>query len=439
MSERVGSPVDTQQSQSPSHSQLDSSGRKISLTEGDPKSCELERQDIEYLRSEWDEINVSSNDTTARITVQNYVGIIGLPSGTTLSIQSKIDCELLYLLAYTGEIDEELIYDTEDAGFETGSDLERVLAQLFVSELQRIVKRGLQQEYHTVESDEKHLRGQLQVHTQLQRQGPQPTRFECRYSELTYDTPLNQVVLAATAKMCRWLEPSPLQSELLHYRELLRQQVSEVPVSQTLLDSIELSHLQSHYKRILPLAELILSEEVVRGLERPDKPFPSLVFDMPTVFESVLVTATQEVLADSGVKVTENDLGELARTTDDSEKRKLEPDLVFRDQDDPDIVLAVGDAKWKTSSSVSRDDLYQIATYQAHHETPGILLYPDEGPAERTYEYTQGQASYGPLLIGRADVTNGRESEMESEASSYEEYIATIETSLESLMDNLLF
>ncbi|MFA9427096.1 McrC family protein [Natronorubrum sp. A-ect3] len=419
-------------------SQLKTSGDTIPITEGEDHHCELERQDIEYLRSEWDEIKISNSGNSAHIVVNNYVGIIGLPSGATLSIQPKVDCELLYLLAYTEHIDEELVYDTEDAGFESGSDLKQVLAQLYLSELQRVIRRGLQQEYRAKETDEKHLRGQLQVHKQLQQQGPQPTRFECRYSELTHDTPLNQLVLAATTKLCRWLAPSPLQSDLLHHREMLRQQVSERSVTKRLFDNLEVTHLDSHYKRILPLAKLILAEEFISGVERPEEPFPSLVFNMPTLFESVIITAAREVLPTEDIQVTENDLGTFIQTVDRSESRSLEPDLILRNRDNSEEVLLVGDAKWKTDSSPSRNDLYQMAAYQAHNGTPGILLYPDSGSLERAYKYTDNWEDRGRLLAGSVDVKSGGLSESETKQVGYEDYTQAIESSLERLLNKVL-
>ncbi|TQR22388.1 hypothetical protein C9J85_12210 [Haloferax sp. wsp5] len=39
-------------------------------------------------------------------------------------------------------------------------------------------------EYQTVSSEEKQLRGRLDVQRQLQRQGPVPTKFECTYASV---------------------------------------------------------------------------------------------------------------------------------------------------------------------------------------------------------------------------------------------------------------
>ena len=219
---------------------------------------------------------------------------------------------------------------------------------------------------------------------------------------------------------------------------MLRQQVSEQPVSKVLLDEIGLTHLESHYKRIFPLAKLILGEQFISGLERPEEPFPSLVFDMPSLFESIIITAAREVLPTEDVKVTENDLGTFIRTADGSTSRSLEPDLILRDRDHPEKVLAVGDAKWKTDSSPSRNDLYQMATYQAHNRTPGILLYPDGSSIEHVYKYTDSWEGQGPLFTATIDVKTDADPRSETMRTGYEDYTQAIEFSLKPLLEKLL-
>lgn len=408
-------------------------GRTVPVQEAETVQQQLPREDIEYLRSEWDEIDISNDEENARIKVNNYVGIIGLPSGASLSIRPKIECNLLYLLAYSGHIDEELVYDAEDAGFTPGDDLEQVLAQLFLAELERVLKRGLQQEYHQQEQTKQHLRGQLRIQRQIERQGRAPTAFECRYSELTHDTPLNQVILAATSQLCSWLSPSQLRSKLLQLRGMLRQRVSETPVSPDILGRITLSHLDRHYRRIVALAELVLTEQFIGGLERPDRPLPSLVFDMPTVFESVTVRALRSVTDSEQYRITEEDLGDFARTDSGDETRSLEPDIVFRDQVQNNTVTAVGDAKWKSDSRPSREDLYQLSAYQTHKGTPGLLVYPDATETKHdTYRYVESTATRGPLLVRTLGVQT-----TDTEVMEYESYVGRIESNAQTLVDDL--
>ncbi|QZA89513.1 McrC family protein [Salinarchaeum sp. IM2453] len=409
-------------------------GETHHVRESETTTCSLEREDIEYLRSEWDEVDISNDGQTARVKVKNYVGIIGLPSGDSLSIKPKIDCNLLYLLAYSGHIDEDLVYDAEDAGFEPGDDLEQILAQLFLTELERVLQRGLQQEYQQHERTEKQLRGQLRIQQQLERQGVAPTAFECRYAELTHDTPLNRVILAATSCLCSWLQPSNLRSKLLQHRGRLRRQVSEQPISESVLDDLTLTRLDRHYRRIVALAELILKEQLIGGLDRPDQPLPSLVFNMPNVFESITVRAIRSTIDQETYRITENDLGDLAESRSGDETRSLEPDLVLRDRTTDDCVVAVGDAKWKTDDSPSRGDFYQLAVYQAQEETPGVFVYPDGTETEtRAYDYTESAARRGPLLVRSLDVQ-----ETDSISERYDDYVGSIKSSAEEIVDDLL-
>lgn len=406
-------------------------GQTISIKEGETVQHTLEREDIEYLRSEWDKIKVSNDGRQTQLTVKNYVGIIGLPSGASLSIRPKIECELLYLLAYSGRVNEELVYDAEEAGFEPGDNLEQILAQLFARELERVLQQGLQQEYQQQDQTQQHLRGQLRVQQQLERQGTTPTAFECRYSELTHDTPLNRVVLTATSRLCSWLSPSPLRSKLLQHRGTLRKQVSDQPVSVEDFKNITLTHLDRHYRRIVALAELILKEQFISGLEYPDRPLPSMVFNMPNVFESVVVNAVRSVIDRSKYRVTEEDLGDLAHAQSGNETRSLKPDLVFRDKTRDGAVFAIGDAKWKDDQSPSSDDFYQLAAYQGHEGTPGVIVYPDSSETKHeTYEYVGDTASQGQLFVRTLGLQI-----TDDKINGYDDYVDTIETNAEKFVN----
>ncbi|MFB6361138.1 MAG: restriction endonuclease, partial [Halobacteriales archaeon] len=66
------------------------------------------------------------------------------------------------------------------------------------------LEQGLHREYLRTSESVTHLRGQLDVKRQLQRQGPTPTKFECTFDELTVDTTVNRAVLYATNLLKRF-------------------------------------------------------------------------------------------------------------------------------------------------------------------------------------------------------------------------------------------
>lgn len=412
----------------------------IPVREGTPETVELEQQDITYLQDEWDkEVQISTRGGKLQLTVSNKAGIIGLPSKRILSISPKIETNLLYLLAYTDRIDEQVITNNANAGYQVGDSLIDLLGRLFLQELRRVMRRGLAQEFHETEASQRHVRGQIQLEKQFQRQGPSPLQFECRYQELTQDIALNRVVLAAIRTLVRLLPASSLRNELIRYRELFEEWV-EVPQSPLReLETVSVSHLTEHYRQLILLSKVIIQEQFLRGIDKPDHPFPSLVFDMPSVFEDAVVDAVRKNIDTTQYRVTTNDLGVLATQGDgDNESsRRLQPDFIIRrrigEAPSTEPVVAVGDAKWKDSTTPSRNDLYQLATYQAKFGTPGLIVYPaTDANIQKCYQYddeTGSDAGRGDLLVRQLSV---------SQLESYNAYERELETSLQPAVHQLI-
>ncbi|PYZ03045.1 hypothetical protein C8039_12620 [Halogeometricum sp. wsp3] len=119
----------------------------------------------------------------SNISARQFVGVVALPDGPTIQISPKAaGNNLLYLLRYAQNVSPTTI--EQQTGLGQGDSFVDALAALFNQELQEILRRGLHSEYQTVSSEEKQLRGRLDVQRQLQRQGPVPTKFECTYASV---------------------------------------------------------------------------------------------------------------------------------------------------------------------------------------------------------------------------------------------------------------
>lgn len=377
------------------------------LTESSTTTLSLEQPDRQYLQSNWDEISIDSSGTEVTVTVHNRAGLIGLPSGAVLRIDPKLDCNILHLLGYAGQIDTKLL-SGQDAGFDPGESFVTLIGRLYRSELQTVLQRGLVKQYERQQGTKQHVRGQIQVQKQLQTQGPVPTSFECEYSALTRDVPINRAIRAAVTRLSRLVDDRELRSDLQTYRERLATVVSAPDSPQQALRDATVSRRASHYSSITKLTRVVLQEGGIRGVEQTAQPFPSFTFETPSVFEDAVVDAVRRSIDTSQYRVTTNDLGVLVRTPEggsESESRRLEPDIIIRRRGGPttgaDSVVAVGDAKWKVDATPSMNDLYQIATYQAKAGVPGFLVYPVLNREEPTrYEY---ESATGPTG-GRGDL-----------------------------------
>ncbi|SEP19283.1 5-methylcytosine-specific restriction enzyme subunit McrC [Halogranum amylolyticum] len=315
-----------------------------------------------------------TRDGTATLKAKQYVGVVSLPAGPTIQIRPKAaGTNLLSLLRYAQGVDPETF--DEETQMEAGETFVEPLAVLFERELETVLRQGLHREYQRTESAEDRLRGQLQVQQQLQRQGPTPTRFECGYNELTYDTVTNRAILYATTLLMQLVEDRRLQQKLQQHQSRLRQRVSLVAVDPSALERASLSHLNRYYEDLLRLTSLILRGVFIRDFRQGTRGTFALLVNMNSIFETVVERALREGLSDRTGWTVKGQYTTKQLISGGSHTVKLRPDVVVLDGDDE--VRFVGDAKWKLGTP-SNSDFYQISSYQLAHDAPGALLYPEQ-------------------------------------------------------------
>jgi len=401
------------------------------IVERREREFRLEEEDVRHLES-LDEVTVRRQPCgSVEIEVAQYVGVIGLPSGEALEIQPKAPVNLLFYLAYVGRIDEELAVG-KDADVTGGDSLVELIARLYIHELDKVLKRGLHREYRVEESSEKFLRGQLDLQQQLQQRGPGTTRFECRYDELTHGIRLNKVLLDALHRLRPLVSDDRVLADVNRYYGRLRQRVDHERMRRSDIDEISLSRLNDYYREALRLAELIFEQTFVTDIGSHDRQFNSLLINMETVFEEVVYRAVDEVVDSSLYGVRNDNIGHLARKSDGEKLLKMKPDFYIQRQSDGEVVY-VGDAKWKVESEPEREDLYQIASYQAKYGTEGMLVYPDINvDLDGSYSFQTGRGSSGgrgPLQFVELSTTG---------SSEYATFQSEIEQAIQSKLPDKL-
>lgn len=359
-------------------------------------------------------------DGNVRLHSTQHVGVVSLPSGTTLHIEPKAAVgNLLNLLRYANGVSPDTI--PERSGLPQGRTFIDILGRLFVDELQQVVERGLTRSYERTQQHEQYLRGRLLVTEQVRRPGPAATTFACEYDEHTADTTLNQGVLAATTLLSELVGASKLVDELQAYRTLLRQHVTERVVAPTDLDQIHLTRLNDHYESILGLTRLILDGVFVEDLDLGTRESYAVLLDMNRVYEQVVERAFREVV-DTRPDWTVQSQQSNRSLLQGEPPVELIPDIVLRDTGETQLVA---DAKWKTNQSNS--DIYQIVSYELAEQAPGALIYPDQdGSLETRYDV---QGTYRLELI---------EFDTNEYAVSFEEFQEIIRASARSVLVSLV-
>lgn len=371
---------------------------EIDRTLGEHQTTEPLKLSDKAIRSIRTEINsdqtrievIEQRDGTVRLKATAHVGVVSIHDGPTIEIRPKArGANLLALLQYAYGVEATTI--EQPTRLSAGQTFVEAIASLFAAELESTINKGLHRDYRQKSDAEDQLRGRLNVHRQLQRQGPTPTKFECTYDELTADTIVNRGVLYASAILAPLVRDRALSQTLDRQQQLLRRRVSLSIVRPVELDGIELSRLASHYTDLLRLTKLILRSVFLEELRTGTRSSFALLVNMNDVFELAVERAVREAVSDRFGWSVKGQASSQSLVTGGKRQISIQPDVLVRDGDGR--AALVGDAKWKLDEpgegtrEPSNADIYQIIAYELAHGVPGMLFYPAQQNRVRS-EYT---------------------------------------------------
>ncbi|NHN41819.1 restriction endonuclease [Halorubellus sp. JP-L1] len=373
---------------------------------------------------EGDRIKLTYNrDGDAILTATQYVGVVSLRDGPTVQIRPEAaGTNLLYLLRYAHDTTA-ATFDSQTA-FRRGETFLDALGALYESELRRVLNRGLHTDYRRRSGAEEHLRGQLNLQQQLQRQPPTPTAFECTYDELTHDIAANQAILYAASILLGLVSDPSITRALRQHQQILRRRVSLTPVTRQELESIQLTRLSGYYEDILRLAELVIGNAFIGELEAGTSAAFAMLVNMNTVFENAVERATQDVVSEFEGWRVEPQEQTTSLLTSGKHEVQLKPDVTVYDE--TDTVRFVGDAKWKTDLP-GNPDFYQMTSYMLSRDAPGLLIYPDCRGQNASQSWVAGQFPLSLIELPTA-----------ADVQSYEEFVRMLESGVEVAIDGVV-
>jgi 5-methylcytosine-specific restriction enzyme subunit McrC len=294
--------------------------------------------------------------------LDNFVGILETPCGTTLEILPKhVDTEgakeearalLARMIQAALDLPARHVGPADLALF--NAPLSEWVRREFLRELEHLVKRGMKFDYLRIEEEQRHLRGQLDTVRQLRQTPDRSHYFHTRHDVFSLDFPENRLVKTALARVAASTQ-DPSNWRLSH--ELL-QVLAEVPTSRTVSLDFKAwrgGRLMAHYAHIQPWCQLVLGQHLPLAVQG-DWHGMSLLFPMEKLFERFVETTLRR------------DLPKTVRLTAQSREThlcqhegrgffQLRPDLVL-DDGGQRLIL---DAKWKRLKADTRDKKYGIA------------------------------------------------------------------------------
>lgn len=307
------------------------------------------------------------------IKFNQFVGIIQV-DGITIEINPKADKDdsddvwknvLLSMLEKCGRI------KAQTAGAASvkrhNLNLLEVYFELFLQEVNGLIRRGLIKQYRKETSNVKALKGKLHFAGNIRDNLVHKERFFTTHQVYDKNHLLHQVLFNALDIVEQFTRGTSLYDSCS--RTLLNfPLVDKKRITAQQLDSITLNRKSGQYRYVLELARLIIlnySPDISSGKEK----MLSLLFDMNMLWEEYVLKKVKDACEGTDIEV----IGQDSRTFWGS--NSLRPDIILR-RDGKTYVI---DTKWKRpyKSSASISDLRQMYTYCRFWKAEkALLLYP---------------------------------------------------------------
>lgn len=268
--------------------------------------------------------------------------------------------------------------------------------ELFLNEVNQLIRLGLIKQYRKETNNVKALKGKLEFAGHLQRNSIHKERFFTTHNVYDHNHELHQILNEALLVISNITNGSFLNDKcrriILSFPD-----VERIRVTTTTFDKLTLNRKAKPYSKAIELARLILlnySPDIRGGKEK----MLALLFDMNNLWEEYVLRILQKAAINyEGMQVT----GQAKKKF--WENRTVRPDIVI----DYKGVTSIIDTKWKRvyNDRVSIEDLRQMYVYNKYWGgKKSMLLYP-AGDSEKS----NLKGSYYTDITNEKDVLNSCE------------------------------
>ena len=274
--------------------------------------------------------------------------------------------------------------------------------ELYVQEIEQLLNKGLQKNYHKEERNCTSWKGQINFAKQLQKNLTSPHRIYTTQESYDYQHPIHQVLYQALTIISQFWVSHSLKNKIQYVLKTFPKQLP-IQVHEALFHNLYAIPQFRHYHAALDLARMITlqySPDVQLGT----CPVLAILFDMNLLFEHYIYQRLKQSL-DSSWKIK----AQLSKRF--WANRTLRPDIWVQHQGENYIL----DTKWKIlkKPSPSDEDLRQMYAYNhTFQATKSLLIYPNVFRLpQRTEAYAtplqiQGEAQQHYCQVIFVDILN---------------------------------
>jgi 5-methylcytosine-specific restriction enzyme subunit McrC len=324
-----------------------------------------------------------------RVKARSWVGVVAFEA-FDLCISPKLaggSNGLIEMISHVAGLDD-LVRELGERDYRSDEhdDLLDIVASAFIQLTERILRRGLRQDYQEHEAAIPVVRGRILADRQLRRRFGRLDRIECRFDERTNDVLDNRLLAAATRVLRRTVRSRALRSRIHRLHSHFEAASISAHVDTAHIRSHHHYHrLNEHSRGAHELALLVLEGMSVQDLLHTGQ-LRSFVFmiDMNNVFERFMTVVVRRALRNTAFRVDVQTSASGIIWDIDTRRsfKRIRPDMVMT-CGETGARLPI-DAKYKLYdiSGMPSSDLYQAFLYAFANETEqsrqASLLYPSD-------------------------------------------------------------
>jgi len=246
--------------------------------------------------------------------------------------------------------------------------------ELFVSEVEYLLHRGLIKRYRKNEGNQTSLKGALQFSKHIAHNLVHKERFYVSYTQYSQEHTIHEI-LFKTIKLLAHINSNSLLKGRIGSLTLDFPGMKEIKVNESTFDKMVFDRKNQHYKTALEIAKLLLLNyhpDISKG--RND--VLALMFDMNSLWEQFILVTLKRKLKTHLVsaQVTKSFWKPISGYSS-----KMRPDIILKcKQSQESFVL---DTKWKNLNGYnpSPEDLRQMYVYHRFYQAKKVaLVYPSD-------------------------------------------------------------
>lgn len=333
----------------------------------------------------------------------SYVGVIQI-GGLTIEILPKADNNenadknlwqnvLLNMLKICKHIQVESISETQlKKRYHSILD---IYFELYLNEVERLVKKGMIKKYRKNQSNLNALKGKLLFAQNIQQNLVRKERFYCEHQVYDKNHLLHQILLKGLLVLKTFVNDSlkdKLNRLLFEFQDF-----ENINIQKKHFDKIIIDRKNHDYQKAIDIAKIIIlnySPSLNYGYDN----LLTLLFDMNALWEEYIFRILQKHKTDE-IEVSFQNSDKFW------ENKRIRPDIVLKTEYETFVI----DTKWKIieANNPSDDDLKQMFVYNLHWKAEKtLLLYPKTNQIDSNFGTFHFDNLGKKCKLGFVDITN---------------------------------